>query len=95
MNKSNWIKGLLVVVAAAFLAAPIGADEITDEIDVAVKQYKAGNYSEAVSALEFAAQQIRHKRVADVLRNPTNRPHVVEKMFHAVLRDDYNYLEGR
>lgn len=42
-------------------AVPVVADEVTDVIDEALQQYKAGDYSVAAGNLDYAAQLIRQK----------------------------------
>jgi len=65
------VKSLVLILLLS--AAPAQADEILDEIAAARKAYEAGDYSEAVEGLEFAAQQIRQLqagRIADALPAP-------------------------
>ena len=53
--------------------APSPADDVTDQIDGAVKLYKTGNFSQAASDLEFAVQQIREKQ-AEQLKGVFPKP---------------------
>lgn len=56
----------IFAIALLFGAVSAGADEVLDEINDAIKSYKAGDYSSAVSALEFAAQQIRQMQAGEI-----------------------------
>jgi hypothetical protein len=55
---------LLFVLACVVIVfpAPAPADDVTDQIDGAVKLYKEGKFSQAASELDFAVQQIREKQ---------------------------------
>jgi hypothetical protein len=49
------------------------ADEVTDAINEAMQQYKAGDFAVAASSLDYAAQLIRQKtggRIVDMLPGP-------------------------
>jgi hypothetical protein len=52
---------------AILLSAPLAlADEITETIDEALKQYNEGNMVDAAGNLDYAAQLIRQKRGGDL-----------------------------
>lgn len=56
-----------MTVAAAFLfmsivSCPVLADEVTDSINEALKQYNNGEFTEAVQSLDYSAQLIRQKK---------------------------------
>jgi len=56
-----------MTVAAAFLfmsvvSSPVLADEVTDSINEALKQYNNGEFTEAVQSLDYSAQLIRQKK---------------------------------
>lgn len=55
---------LRLVPAFALVAAlsPLRADEVTDNLDTAKTAYEAGNYSEAITAIDYANQLIRQKK---------------------------------
>ncbi|MBJ6725690.1 hypothetical protein [Geomesophilobacter sediminis] len=60
---------LLGAVCALALATPaLAEDELVNQINEAVKLYKQGQFSEAASELDLAAQQIRMKQ-GDQLKN--------------------------
>ena len=50
------------LVAATFAASSVKADEITDLLKKAESSYESGNYSEAISSLDYAGQLIRQKK---------------------------------
>lgn len=58
----------VILVSAVFLfaafafSAPAIADDVTDYINEALEYYKDGQYSEAVSSLNFAEQLIQQKK---------------------------------
>jgi hypothetical protein len=58
----------MIVMALLVCTASAGADEVLDEINDAISSYKSGDYSTAVSALEFAAQQIRQMQAGDLTK---------------------------
>ncbi|MDI6807545.1 MAG: hypothetical protein QME66_01000 [Candidatus Eisenbacteria bacterium] len=62
----------LVCVVIAY-PAPVPADDVTDQIDGAVKLYKEGKFSQAASELDFALQQIREKQ-AEKLKGVFPKP---------------------
>jgi hypothetical protein len=67
MTRSNSLGGamcltLLAFVAGALLAGPCRADDVTDSINEALQQYKAGHYSDAAGTLDYAAELVRQKR---------------------------------
>ncbi len=65
----NWfLTGTLGLLVMMFSALSIAADEIVDEINEAIKLYKAGDYAEAVDGLEFAAQQIRQLQAGNITK---------------------------
>lgn len=45
-----------------FVNLPVQADEVIDAINQGLKNYKDGNYTEAVQNLDYAAQLIRQKK---------------------------------
>jgi hypothetical protein len=56
-----------VTVAAVFLfmsvvSSPVLADDVTDSITEALKQYKNGEFADAVQSLDYASQLIRQKK---------------------------------
>jgi hypothetical protein len=56
-----------MTVAAAFLfmsvvSGPVLADEVTDSVNEALKQYSNGEFADAVQSLDYAAQLIRQKK---------------------------------
>jgi hypothetical protein len=60
------MKSLLRLLPALALAAavvsPVRADEVTDNLDTAKTAYEAGNYSEAITSIDYANQLIRQKK---------------------------------
>lgn len=50
------------LVAATVAASAVKADEITDLLKKAGSAYESGNYSEAISNLDYAGQLIRQKK---------------------------------
>lgn len=50
------------LVAATFAASTVRADEINDLLKKAESSYEAGNYSEAITNLDYAGQLIRQKK---------------------------------
>ncbi len=59
---------LLPVLAFAAALAPLRADDATDNIDAAKAAYEAGNYSDALVALDAANQFIRQKKADEVVK---------------------------
>jgi hypothetical protein len=55
------------IALAAVLLAPLSlrADDVTDAIDEGMSAYKAGNFADAATSLDYAAQLIRQKRSGD------------------------------
>ena len=56
-----------MTLAAAFLfmsvvSSPVLADDVTDSISEALKQYNNGEFSDAVQSLDYASQLIRQKK---------------------------------
>jgi hypothetical protein len=56
-----------MTVAAAFLfmsvvSGPVLADDVTDSINEALKQYNSGEFTDAVQSLDYASQLIRQKK---------------------------------
>ncbi|MBI9077259.1 MAG: hypothetical protein JEZ02_17765 [Desulfatibacillum sp.] len=64
MKMTNRYAKMFVVLAAVFClcAGPALADEITDTINEALSQYKAGQFTEAAGTLDYASQMIRQKK---------------------------------
>ncbi len=58
----NTVLPLLLSLLWAVSPGAVTADEVSDLIDEALKQYKAGEYSSAAGSLDFAAQKVREKR---------------------------------
>ncbi len=56
------------LVAVTFSAASLKADEITDLLKKAGSDYESGNYSEAISSLDYAGQLIRQKKGEAMLK---------------------------
>jgi hypothetical protein len=57
----------IMTVAAAFLfmpitSSPVLADDVTDSINEALKQYNNGEFADAVQSLDYASQLIRQKK---------------------------------
>ena len=52
----------ILVIAMVFPVMGVRADDVTDSIREAEKQYNSKNYNEAVKELEFATQLIRQKK---------------------------------
>jgi len=53
------------IVAAVFLfivSSPVMADDVTDSINEALKQYNNGEFADAVQSLDYASQLIRQKK---------------------------------
>jgi hypothetical protein len=56
-----------MTLAAAFLfmsvvSSPVLADDVTDSINEALKQYNSGEFADAVQSLDYACQLIRQKK---------------------------------
>ena len=56
-----------MILAAAFLSmsvvwSPVLADDVTDSINEALKQYGSGEFAGAVQSLDYASQLIRQKK---------------------------------
>ena len=66
----NWkickrVIGVLLIGFMSFLqVSTVLADDVSDQVDEAMKLYKEGKYSQAANELEFAVQQIREKQAA-------------------------------
>jgi hypothetical protein len=58
----------LLPALGLFAALPLCADDATDNIDAAKAAYEAGNYSEALTALDTANQFIRQKKAEEVVK---------------------------
>lgn len=58
---------ILALAAAAALAAPLHADDVTDQIEAARKAYEAGELRSAAQTLQFAAAAIQEKIDASLL----------------------------
>lgn len=64
------MKSLRILFASAVLfvfAATLPAQDVEEQIGQATSAYKAGNYSEAITALDYAAQLIRQKKAEALL----------------------------
>ena len=66
--KRHYLVSALAAVAMIFSVVNIQADEITDEINDAIKLYQAGDYAGAVDGLDFAAQQIRQLQAGNITK---------------------------
>lgn len=64
-----------MLVAAAVAAAGLRAEEISALLKKAGSAYKAGNYDEAISTLDYAGQLIRQKK-SDALVRALPAPHM-------------------
>lgn len=53
-------------LAALTLVASVRADEVSDNLKTAATAYEAGNYSEALQAVDYAGQLIRQKKAEAV-----------------------------
>lgn len=53
---------VIFVAAMCMAAAPAFCDDVTDTINEGLAQYKKGQYTEAASSLDYAAQLIRQKK---------------------------------
>ncbi len=60
-------KPIVAVLAAALSIAPVAADEITDQLDVARRAYDAGELRSAVETLNFAVAKIQEQIAARLL----------------------------
>lgn len=62
----RWPFSAIIIVAASlftFVASnPVLADDVTDSINDALKQYNKGDFADAVQSLDYAAQLIRQKK---------------------------------
>lgn len=59
MNKISWaVLGLMSII----LATVAHADDVTDAVNQALEQYKAGNFTEAAGSLDYAAALVRQKK---------------------------------
>ncbi|THB69702.1 MAG: hypothetical protein D6B27_00210 [Gammaproteobacteria bacterium] len=56
------MKKLLLITVLALVSNISFADDVTDSINKALKSYKNGEYSEAITNLDFAAQLVRQKK---------------------------------
>lgn len=63
-------KKVIVVLLIGFMSmlqvSTVLADDVSDQVDEAMKLYKEGKYSQAASELEFAVQQIREKQAENL-----------------------------
>ena len=62
MKKITFVVMIASLALFTWVCGPALADEVTDQVDEAVKLYKDGKYAQAASELEFAVQQIRQKQ---------------------------------
>jgi len=58
---------LIAAVILSFVA-PAGADDITDQMDTARKEYESGELRKAVQTLQFAVASIQQKANLDLLK---------------------------
>jgi hypothetical protein len=61
MNKQK-LTIFISVALMSFLATPLFADDVTESISEALEYYNNGDYSDAVSNLNYAAQLIQQKK---------------------------------
>jgi hypothetical protein len=61
MNKQK-LTIFISVALMSFLATPVFADDVTESISEALEYYNNGDYSDAVSNLNYAAQLIQQKK---------------------------------
>ncbi len=66
-GKMSRLSVFAIALSAAFLfnfaaGNPVIADDVTDSINEALKQYGKGEFAEAVQSLDYAAQLIRQKK---------------------------------
>jgi hypothetical protein len=61
MNKQK-LTIFISVALISFLATPVFADDVTESISEALEYYNNGDYSDAVSNLNYAAQLIQQKK---------------------------------
>jgi len=59
-------KLLSSALIALAIAAPVRADEVSDNLKTALSAYEAGNYSESLQAADYASQLIRQKKAETV-----------------------------
>jgi len=65
MNKT-WLQASLI--AFTFTSAlPALADDVTDAIDEGLKTYKEGDYTQAISQLDYASTLIRQKKAEKIV----------------------------
>lgn len=62
------IKFLAVAVLSSMGLSPLSAEDVEEQIATALSAYKAGNYSEAISALDYASQQVRQRKAESLLK---------------------------
>lgn len=53
---------VLVCLCVFVVPQAVQADDVTDSINEALKQYNDGNFAEAVQSLDYAAQLVRQKK---------------------------------
>jgi len=58
----------VTLAMALFLGAPAHADDVTDQMDEALKAYEKGDYNTAITALDAASTLIRQKKAETVTR---------------------------
>ena len=66
MNKSTPL--IAAMALALSVAAPAGADDITDQLDTARTEYDSGDLRKAVQTLQFAVASIQEKINLDLLK---------------------------
>lgn len=57
----------LLLISSCSLASLALADDVTDAVDEGMAAYKAGNFAEAVSQLDYAAGLIRQQKAAAIV----------------------------
>jgi hypothetical protein len=69
---SRFLSAALLALTA--VAAPARADEVADNLKNALSSYEAGNFSEALQAVDYASQLIRQKKADSVAALLPNGP---------------------
>ena len=62
MFKQSKLFGMVVAMLMAVFIGYAYADDVTDAINEALQQYNGGNYSEAMSSLNYASQLVGQKK---------------------------------
>lgn len=62
----RYIEGIVGIAIVLCVAPLYASDDVEEGIQAGLKSYKAKNYSEAISSLEFAVQQIRQLQASQL-----------------------------